>query len=143
MKSTAPVGPSKMLPLALGVGLFFAVAATASAQCYGGPCQPSAHKPGQVSWFDALVSGAGWGEGPPCASCHTTTRRVERPRRTEPPRINFPQQMDQRRYLAFHGQAVRLTRGRGPLETLELRQVGRQHKAAWRWVKEALPQGPR
>ncbi|REJ83216.1 MAG: hypothetical protein DWQ36_15255 [Acidobacteria bacterium] len=64
---------------------------------------------------------------------------VERPRRSEPPRTNFPQQMDQRRYLDFHSQAVRLTRGKGPIETLELRRVDRRHQQQWRWVNEAPP----
>ncbi|REJ73696.1 MAG: hypothetical protein DWQ36_07355 [Acidobacteria bacterium] len=116
------------------------IAALASAQCYGGPCEPSAHKPGQVTWYDNVLSNSGWGEGPPCNSCHQSTRKEERSHRTEPPRVNFPRQMGQRPFLDFHSQAVRLTRDRGPITTLELQRVAREHRQAWRWVAQQTEQ---
>ena len=116
----------------------FIAALPAGAQCRGGECDPynpKAHKPGQVGWFAALLSNAGWGEGSPCTSCHETSLTVEAPKQDRPPSRNFPRRMDERSFLSFHAEAVELTRGKGPLTTLGREEVTAEYRDAYEWVK--------
>lgn len=124
-----------LLPALACAALSLSIPAAAG-PCYGGECPDKAHKPGQVKWYDALLSNAGWGEGPPCSSCHATSLTVEL-RERAPVTRNFPLKMDQRSYLAFHAEAVRLTARKGPLTTLRPEQVSSEHRLAYEWIRDA------